>query len=158
MSAQSRIIVALDFPEGKTALDFAQRLEPSRCKVKVGSELFTNAGPTVVESLVACGFDVFLDLKFHDIPNTVAAACAAAARLGVWMVNIHASGGRAMLQAARDAIPAARSAPKLIAVTGYGQDEDLQRSREVGIEVHLVKPVDVDKLLAAVNDAGERRQ
>ena len=117
MTSSSPVIVALDFPQAKAALDFAQRLDPARCKVKVGSELFTSAGPAVVESLVASGFEVFLDLKFHDIPNTVASACAAAARLGVWMLNVHASGGNAMLRAAREAIPPGDGAPKLIAVT-----------------------------------------
>jgi orotidine-5'-phosphate decarboxylase len=117
VSSPSRIIVAFDFPEARPALDLAQRLDPARCKVKIGSELFASGGPNLVESLVSRGFDVFLDLKFHDIPNTVASACAAAARLGVWMLNVHASGGKAMLQAARDAIPGTTGAPKLTAVT-----------------------------------------
>lgn len=117
MSTDSRIIVALDFPDAPTALALTQRLDPERCRVKVGSELFTSAGPAFVERLIARGFAVFLDLKFHDIPNTVAAACAAAARLGVWMLNVHASGGKAMLEAARNAIPPGVDAPKLIAVT-----------------------------------------
>jgi orotidine-5'-phosphate decarboxylase len=112
-----KIIVALDFPEAKPALDLVHRLDPAQCRVKVGKELFTAAGPALVEDLVKRGFGVFLDLKFHDIPNTVASACRAAARLGVWMTNVHASGGRAMLEAAREAIPHAPHAPKLIAVT-----------------------------------------
>lgn len=112
-----RVIVALDFPDAKSALGLAQRLDPALCKVKVGSELFTAAGPNLVEQLVARGFRVFLDLKYHDIPNTVASACRSAAALGVWMVNIHASGGKAMLEAAREAMPCAPAAPKLIAVT-----------------------------------------
>ena len=85
--------------------------------MKVGKELFTAAGPALVETLVARGFGVFLDLKFHDIPNTVASACKAAARMGVWMMNVHASGGRAMMQAAREALADAPQRPKLIAVT-----------------------------------------
>jgi len=112
-----RIVVALDVPEGPAALAMAARLDPALCRVKVGKELFVSAGPTVVESLQRAGFEVFLDLKFHDIPNTVAAACKAAARLGVWMVNVHASGGAAMMQAAREAVPAGAKAPLLIGVT-----------------------------------------
>jgi len=117
-----RIYVALDFPDAASALALAARLDPAQCGVKVGKELFTAAGPDLVRSLVARGFRVFLDLKFHDIPNTVAGACAAATRLGVAMLNVHASGGRAMLQAARDAVDrtagaTGRPAPLLIAVT-----------------------------------------
>lgn len=117
MTTDPKVIVALDFPEARSALDLAQRLDPAQCKVKVGSELFTVAGPALVETLVGRGFKLFLDLKFHDIPNTVAAACRAAARMGVWMMNIHAAGGKAMLTAAREAIPPGEGAPKLIAVT-----------------------------------------
>lgn len=110
-----RIIVALDFPAAELATSFAARLNPGMCKVKVGKELFTASGPRAVESLIDKGFDVFLDLKFHDIPNTVATACKAAARLGVWMMNVHALGGRKMLAAAREAVPAGST--RLIAVT-----------------------------------------
>lgn len=117
MPTDPKVIVALDFPDARSALALAQRLDPTQCRVKVGKELFTAAGPALVEQLVAGGFGVFLDLKFHDIPNTAAAACRAAAGLGVWMLNVHASGGRAMLRAAREALPPAQSAPKLIAVT-----------------------------------------
>ena len=127
-----KIIVALDFAEAKPALDLVGRLDPAQCRVKVGKELFTAAGPALVEGLVKRGFGVFLDLKFHDIPNTVASACRAAARLGVWMVNVHASGGRAMLEAAREAIPAAAGAPKLIAVTVLTSMSDSDLA-EVGI-------------------------
>jgi orotidine-5'-phosphate decarboxylase len=112
-----KVIVALDFADSSAALDLAQRLDPALCRVKIGKELFTAAGPALVEQLVARGFGVFLDLKFHDIPNTVASACRAAARLGVWMLNVHALGGRAMLQAARDALLQTSASPKLIAVT-----------------------------------------
>ena len=112
-----KVIVALDFADAPSALGLVQRLDPHACKVKVGKELFTAAGPGLIEELVSRGFSVFLDLKFHDIPNTVASACRAAAQLGVWMLNVHALGGKAMLQAAREAIPAAEGAPKLIAVT-----------------------------------------
>ena len=111
-----RVIVALDFAEASGAVAFAERLEPDLCRVKVGKELFTAAGPQLVEFLVGRGFGVFLDLKFHDIPSTVAAACRAAARLGVWMLNVHASGGRGMMQAARESV-AGPQGPKLLAVT-----------------------------------------
>lgn len=110
-----RIIVALDFPDAKQALALTDRLEPGSCRVKVGKELFTAAGPQVVNEIMAKGFEVFLDLKFHDIPSTVSNACKAAAGLGVWMMNIHALGGRRMLSAARQAVPAGTA--KLIAVT-----------------------------------------
>lgn len=117
MANDPKVIVALDFPDAKSALALAQRLDPVLCRVKVGSELFTAAGPALVADLVARGFGVFLDLKFHDIPNTVASACRSAARLGVWMLNVHAAGGKAMLEAAREAIPQSAGTPKLIAVT-----------------------------------------
>jgi orotidine-5'-phosphate decarboxylase len=116
MTIEPRIIVALDYPDEAPALALLQRLEPGRCRVKIGKELFTRAGPRLVERVVGAGFDVFLDLKFHDIPNTTAAACAAAAELGVWMVNVHASGGPAMLAAARERLSAAERPPLLIAV------------------------------------------
>src|SRR5262252_5430871 len=99
-----KIIVALDFPDADSAIALARRLSPELCRLKVGKELFTATGPALVEKLVQTGFGVFLDLKFHDIPNTVAQACRSASRLGVWMLNVHALGGRVMLEAARDAI------------------------------------------------------
>lgn len=118
MTDKSPIIVALDYPDSAQAEAMAAQLDPALCRVKVGKELFTRAGPAVVRALVARGFDVFLDLKFHDIPNTVAAAVAASAELGVWMVNVHASGGPAMLAAARASLqPFGERAPLLIAVT-----------------------------------------
>ena len=112
---EPRIIVALDFPEGNSALQLAHQLDPQLCRLKVGKELFTATGPQLLEQFMARGFDVFLDLKFHDIPHTVARACQAAAHLGVWMVNVHALGGRKMLQAAREAITPGTT--RLIAVT-----------------------------------------
>ncbi|MBS0326663.1 MAG: orotidine-5'-phosphate decarboxylase [Proteobacteria bacterium] len=121
-SPAPRLIVALDSADAAAALALAARLDPRRCAVKVGKELFVAAGPQVVREIVARGFNVFLDLKFHDIPNTVAGACAAAARLGAWMIDVHAAGGRAMLAAARNAIDddartTGRSPPLLVAVT-----------------------------------------
>jgi orotidine-5'-phosphate decarboxylase len=112
-----RIVVPLDVPDAAGAVALAARLDPALCRLKVGKELFVAAGPAVVGELHARGFEVFLDLKFHDIPNTVAGACRAAARLGVWMVNVHASGGAAMMLAAREAIAGAPKPPLLIAVT-----------------------------------------
>jgi orotidine-5'-phosphate decarboxylase len=112
-----RIIVALDVPEMKAAMALAARLDARLCRVKVGKELFTAAGPAVVAALNERGFDVFLDLKYHDIPNTVAGACRAAARLGVWMLNVHASGGEAMMRAAREAVAGVSRPPLILGVT-----------------------------------------
>lgn len=112
-----RVIVALDYADAKQALALVDRLDAGMCRLKIGKELFTAAGPALVQAVVKRGFAVFLDLKYHDIPNTVANACRAAAALGVWMVNVHASGGRAMLQAAREALAQEKQPPKLIAVT-----------------------------------------
>ncbi|WP_421134582.1 orotidine-5'-phosphate decarboxylase [Alteromonas sp. A079] len=115
---ESQVIVALDYDNKENALAFVEQLSPSLCKLKVGKEMFTLFGPEFVKALVAKGFDVFLDLKFHDIPNTVAKACKAAAELGVWMVNVHASGGVPMMKAAKEAIASsAHPETKLIAVT-----------------------------------------
>lgn len=112
------IIIALDYQKSKEALDFIEQLSTKNCAFKVGSELFTACGPDFVRHLVTSGFRVFLDLKFHDIPNTVAAACRSAAELGVWMINIHASGGTAMMKAARESLEGfGSSKPLLIAVT-----------------------------------------
>ena len=113
----SPIIVALDFADEASALALVERLDPGLCRLKVGKEMFTRLGPAFVERLMKRGFDVFLDLKFHDIPNTVARACAAAAGLGVWMLNVHASGGRRMMEAAREALDGFAQRPLLIGVT-----------------------------------------
>ena len=113
----SPVIVALDFPDRESAMALVNQLHPSLCRLKVGKELFTRLGPAFVEKLVVAGYDVFLDLKFHDIPNTVAAACDAAADLGVWMMNLHASGGRKMMEAACARLAGKTHRPKLIAVT-----------------------------------------
>ncbi len=151
MSA-SPVIIALDFPSAAEALALAERLDPARCRVKVGKELFTRAGPAVVEKLVARGFEVFLDLKYHDIPNTVAAACDAAADLGVWMINLHASGGRRMMETARERLEKRGSGrPRLIAVTILTSlgEEDLA---EVGFQG---APADnVARLAALADDCG----
>ena len=113
----SPVVVAIDKPDAASARVLVNKLDPSMCRIKVGKELFTAAGPELVREFVAAGYDVFLDLKFHDIPNTVAKAIAAAADLGVWMVNVHASGGREMMQAARAALANKHQPPLLIAVT-----------------------------------------
>jgi orotidine-5'-phosphate decarboxylase len=112
-----RIIVALDFSNRQQAVDFSRKVSPDQCRLKVGKELFISAGPELVEELAANGYDIFLDLKFHDIPNTVRHACSAAAKLGVWMLNVHALGGAAMMQAAREGIDIVAQRPFLIAVT-----------------------------------------
>lgn len=117
MGMTHKIIVALDFPDAASALALVDRLDPALCRLKVGKELFTAAGPELVRALGARGFDVFLDLKFHDIPNTVAAACRAAAGLGVWMMNVHAAGGRRMMMAAQEALAGLPDRPLLVAVT-----------------------------------------
>jgi orotidine-5'-phosphate decarboxylase len=113
---KSKIIVALDYSSEHAAMQLVDKLNPELCRLKVGKELFTRCGPSLVKNIVAADFDVFLDLKFHDIPNTVAKACEAAAELGVWMLNVHSLGGEAMMQAARKAL-AYENAPLLIAVT-----------------------------------------
>ena len=115
--SQSPVIVALDFDNLQAALALAEQLDPTQCRVKVGKELFTRAGPELVKKLVALGFDVFLDLKFHDIPNTTAKAISAAADLGVWMTNVHASGGSRMMMAAKQALEQQGSSMLLIGVT-----------------------------------------
>ncbi len=134
----SKIIVALDYSNEAQASDFINKVSPELCKLKVGKELFTTAGPQFVEKIVAKGFDVFLDLKFHDIPNTVMKACHAAAELGVWMANVHALGGQTMMQAAKEGV--SHSSTKLIAVTvltSMGQ-EDL---KQIGIQTGIVQQV-----------------
>jgi orotidine-5'-phosphate decarboxylase len=147
----SRIIIALDYPSALPALALADRLEPSLCRLKVGKQLFTATGPVLLAELMQRGFEVFLDLKFHDIPNTTAQACKAAASLGVWMVNVHALGGRKMMEAAREAIANSVQKPKLIAVTLLTSmaQQDLA---EIGIEA---TPADmVLRLAILARDSG----
>jgi orotidine-5'-phosphate decarboxylase len=123
------VIVALDFADASEALAFATRVTPAECRLKIGLELFTAAGPDLVTHLVTKGFDVFLDLKFHDIPNTVSRACLRAANLGVWMLNVHTLGGGKMLDAAREAVDRASHRPHLIGVTlltSHGEEEASQ--------------------------------
>ena len=113
----SPVVVALDVDNERDCLALAERLSPKLCRVKVGKELFTSCGPVIVEKLQLMGFEVFLDLKFHDIPVTTAKAVKAAAELGVWMVNVHASGGVRMLEAAKESLANYPKAPLLIGVT-----------------------------------------
>ena len=151
VDAGSNLIVALDFDSPEAALDLATQLDPGTVRLKVGKQLFTLAGPDMVRALQDRGFDIFLDLKFHDIPNTVAKAVRAAADLGVWMVNVHASGGTRMMRAAKEALADAPHQPLLVAVTvltSMGQ-EDL-----VELGCHD-EPIDrVCQLAALTQEAG----
>jgi orotidine-5'-phosphate decarboxylase len=136
----ARVIVALDYPQQQQALDLVGHLDPALCRLKVGKEMFTRLGPAFVEQLQQRGYDVFLDLKFHDIPNTVAAACDAAADLGVWMINLHASGGRKMMETARTRLECHTHRPLLVAVTlltSLGR-EDI---KELGLSGEVVEQV-----------------
>ncbi|MDP5054371.1 MAG: orotidine-5'-phosphate decarboxylase [Congregibacter sp.] len=130
-SVSSPVIVALDYAQTAPALELAALLDPSACRLKVGKELFTAAGPAFLEQLQTLGFEVFLDLKFHDIPNTVAGALRSAAALGVWMINVHVSGGRRMLEASVDALSGLSRPPLLIGVTVL-TSMDAQDFQELG--------------------------
>lgn len=162
-----RVIVALDFPDANKALALAARLEPAACRLKVGKELFTAAGPGIIEKLHAAGFGIFLDLKYHDIPNTVAAACTVAADLGIWMINVHALGGRAMMAAAAKALAPRPARPKLVAVTlltSMGEAE----MRDVGIDgsppetvarlARLAQSCGLDGVVCSAQEARDLRQ
>lgn len=132
MTSTTGIIVALDYDHGDKALAMAERLDPSRCRLKVGKQLFTCTGPKLVQQLQRQGFEIFLDLKFHDIPNTVAKAVTAAAELGVWMVNVHASGGLMMMQAAHQALQQCSHQPLLMGVTVL-TSMDTKQLQQIGI-------------------------
>ena len=150
-SNDRRVIVALDFPDPAPAFDLLERIDPLQCRVKIGKEMFTRAGPDFVTQVARRGFDVFLDLKYHDIPNTVAAACAAAADLGVWMLNVHASGGRRMMEAAAGRLAQLTERPLLIGVTILTSlgEEDIA---EIG---YAGSPADnVRRLAALAEDSG----
>lgn len=135
-----KIIVALDYADSASALALVEQLDPALCRLKVGKELFTSAGPQFVERLARSNFGVFLDLKFHDIPNTVAKACAAASNLGVWMLNVHASGGLEMMQAAKQAVDSTPNKPLLIAVTVL-TSMNQQALNQIGIQTPLATHV-----------------
>ncbi|MGC3872839.1 orotidine-5'-phosphate decarboxylase [Halomonas sp. GXIMD04776] len=147
----SPLIIALDYPSLDAALCMADQLDPRRCRVKVGKELFTRSGPNVVEALHGRGFEVFLDLKFHDIPTTVAGAVQAAAEQGVWMVNVHASGGRRMMEAARERLEINNLTTHLIAVTVL---TSIERSdlTEIGLNVEPLEQV--ERLAALTQSCG----
>ena len=163
----SRVIVALDYPSAEEAIRFVEQVQPADCRLKVGVELFTVAGPSFVTRLVKRGFDVFLDLKFHDIPNTVARACEAAARLGVWMLNVHTLGGAHMLAAARDAVKSSGISPKLVGVTlltSYSQRDveqvglhgDLDET--VGSLAQLAHDAGLDGVVCSAREAADLRR
>ena len=163
MPCQTPIIVALDFPSRDAALALAGQLDPALCRVKVGKELFTRCGPPVVEALQAKGFEVFLDLKFHDIPNTTAMAVKAAAELGVWMVNVHCSGGLRMMAACRETLDTlSGQKPLLIGVTVLTSMEqadladiglDLQPQQQVLRLAGLAEKAGLDGLVCSAQKA-----
>jgi orotidine-5'-phosphate decarboxylase len=131
-----KIIVAMDVPSHQAATTLAQRLDPKLCRLKVGMELFTAAGPAVVEDLQKLGFKVFLDLKYKDIPNTVAGAVLSAANLGVWMLNVHCDGGREMMEAAVNAVANHKKKPLIIGVTIL-TSMDINNLKEVGVQANV---------------------
>lgn len=157
------VVVALDFDDQNKALALVDKLTPQSCKLKVGKEMFTRFGPQLVTQLVNRKFDVFLDLKFHDIPNTVAKAVQAAADLGVWMVNVHASGGDKMMKAAKQSLASfGNDAPLLIAVTVLtSMDEDdllaigMQRKpdEQVKLLAQLTKDSGLDGVVCSAKEA-----
>jgi orotidine-5'-phosphate decarboxylase len=136
-----KIVVALDYDSSEECLSLIDQLDPAYCRLKIGKEMFTLFGPQFVESLIQRNFDVFLDLKFHDIPNTVAKAVSAAASLGVWMVNVHASGGPRMMDAAKNELEKLSSPPLLIAVTILTSMDDSEL-HTIGLETSAANQVE----------------
>ena len=132
---KSPIIVALDM-ESERALELAKKLNPQECKVKVGSQLFTADGPMIIEKLNELGFDIFLDLKFHDIPNTVKKAVEAVIKMGVWMLNVHSLGGKEMLRAAYQVVEKASIKPLLVGVTVLTSLND-RALKEAGLGLNI---------------------
>jgi len=152
MSCQTPVVVALDFEQQSSALNLVSQLDPALCRLKVGKEMFTHFGPQFVKELQQRKFDVFLDLKFHDIPNTVAKAVKAAADLGVWMVNVHASGGSRMMSAAREALVSyCTEKPILIAVTVL---TSMEQSDLLELGITLTPEQQVLKLAALTKQTG----
>lgn len=150
-SPVSPVIVALDYPRATDALALVEKLSPSECRLKIGKELFTAEGPAIVRAVQDLGFEIFLDLKFHDIPNTVAAAVATAADLGVWMVNVHASGGRRMMTAAAERLRQGAYPTKLIAVTVLTSMEQSDLA-EIGLDIDPL--IQVQRLARLAADSG----
>lgn len=152
MDMEKRIIVALDFDTAEQALELLDCVDPDLCRVKIGKQLFTACGPSLVKDVAALGFDVFLDLKFHDIPNTVAGAVRVAADMGVWMVNVHASGGLVMMKKAREALEGfGTERPLLIGVTVLTSltKQDLE---QIGVQANPEEQV--SRLAFLSRDAG----
>ncbi|MFL0809503.1 MAG: orotidine-5'-phosphate decarboxylase [Agarilytica sp.] len=146
-----KIIVALDFSYKNACLDLVDQLDPKLCRLKIGKEMFTAFGPSIVEVLQQRGFEIFLDLKFHDIPNTVAKAVSAAGNMGVWMVNVHASGGKRMMTAAAEALSAFEHAPKLIAVTVLTSMDEADLA---GVGITDSPEVQVKRLCSLAKESG----
>jgi orotidine-5'-phosphate decarboxylase len=147
-----KVLIALDYACEEDAINFVKQLSPSQCRLKVGKEMFTYFGPQFVKKLIDLGFDVFLDLKFHDIPNTVAKAVTAAAKMGVWMVNVHASGGPQMMTKAKEAlVQFGDKAPLLIAVTVLTSMDEQELSR---LGVNKTPAEQVSYLAALAKDSG----
>ncbi|MDQ4423528.1 MAG: orotidine-5'-phosphate decarboxylase [Thalassolituus sp.] len=151
MTTTSPIVVALDFPDMKQALAMADQLDPSLCRVKVGKELYTATGPAILEELHKRNYEVFLDLKFHDIPNTCAKAVGVAADLGVWMVNVHASGGQRMMEAARNELEKKSHKPLLIGVTVL---TSMEQSDLAGIGLDVEPMMQVERLAKLAQSSG----
>lgn len=148
----SPVIVALDYGNQDAALAFVDKIDPQSCRLKVGKEMFTLYGPQFVQALHQRGFDVFLDLKFHDIPNTTARAVVAAAELGVWMVNVHASGGARMMTAAKEALLSyGKDAPLLIAVTVL---TSMEQSDLLGIGIDVTPAQHAERLALLTKECG----
>ncbi|HDZ09891.1 orotidine-5'-phosphate decarboxylase [Pseudohongiella sp.] len=167
MQDQNKIIIALDMANEHDVMTLLRQLDPAQCRVKVGKELFTRYGPTLVRQISGMGFDIFLDLKFHDIPNTVSKAVAAAAELGVWMLTLHAAGGAEMLRAARDAVSTCEHKPLLVAVTlltSLEQDDltvqGVQRTplEQVQRLASLAQECGMDGVVCSAAEAGELRK
>lgn len=165
LEQSKKVLIALDYDDQQTALNFVKQLSPDSCRLKVGKEMFTYFGPTFVKELIDLGFDVFLDLKFHDIPNTVAKAVTAAAKMGVWMVNVHASGGVEMMTKAKQVLEQfGDKAPLLIAVTVLTSMDETELKR-LGVEktpaeqvIYLAKLAKESGLDGVVCSAQEAKQ
>lgn len=166
-TTEPRLLVALDYKTVADCLALVKQLNPADCRLKMGKELFTAAGPAIVESVQKMGFDVFLDLKFHDIPNTVAGAVRSAANLGVWMMNVHAFGGERMMVAAKEALAPFRHKPLLIAVTVL---TSMDATDLAGIGIHespahvvarlamLAKTAGMDGVVCSAHEAAQLKQ